>query len=96
MHNTTELRTAKRYQLGVQALFLWAPQDGKPQIRILLFRPSTAAMELSTFTIPHQTERTPLLLVPELSPNPDCPIRRAPTVNPGSKIQSCQNLEVSQ
>jgi len=31
MHNAFDLRNAKRYQLSAPALFLWAPQDGKPQ-----------------------------------------------------------------
>ena len=31
MHNTIELRKAKRYQLRAPALFMWAPQDGDPQ-----------------------------------------------------------------
>lgn len=31
MHNAIELRKAKRYRMSAQALFMWAPQDGKPQ-----------------------------------------------------------------
>jgi hypothetical protein len=31
MHNAIELRRAKRYRLNVPALFMWAPQDGKPR-----------------------------------------------------------------
>jgi hypothetical protein len=31
MHSAIELRKAKRYQLSAPALFIWAPQDGKPQ-----------------------------------------------------------------
>lgn len=31
MHNGIELRKAKRYRLSAPALFVWAPQDGKPQ-----------------------------------------------------------------
>jgi hypothetical protein len=30
MHNAIELRRAKRYGLSAPALFMWAPQDGKP------------------------------------------------------------------
>ena len=31
MHKQIELRKAKRYQLKAPALFVWAPQEGKPQ-----------------------------------------------------------------
>ena len=31
MHSAIELRKTKRYQLSAPALFLWAPQEGKPQ-----------------------------------------------------------------
>lgn len=31
MRNAIELRKAKRYRLNAPALFMWAPQDGKPQ-----------------------------------------------------------------
>ncbi len=31
MHNSMELRRAKRYGLSATALFMWAPQDGRPK-----------------------------------------------------------------
>ena len=31
MHSAIELRSAKRYRLSVPALFMWAPQEGKPR-----------------------------------------------------------------
>jgi hypothetical protein len=53
VHNTIELRKAKRYQLSALALFMWAPQSGTPHSGRGVTR------DINTFGVYVQTDAMP-------------------------------------
>jgi len=53
MRNAIELRKAKRYRLSAPALFMWAPQDGKPKSGQGVTR------DINTFGVFIQTDALP-------------------------------------